>query len=82
MNSFRRLLLLCLLLTIALPFVDSIAEAQQFNQSFYQSLRWRNIGPFRAGQTVAAGVFPIHRKFFFCDATNVGFCKPTAAVRP
>jgi hypothetical protein len=26
-----------------------VAQAQQFDQKLYQSLRWRSIGPFRAG---------------------------------
>lgn len=81
MICLRRLLLLCLILVVTLQFVDSNADAQQFNQSFYQSMRWRNIGPFRAGRTVGAVGIPNQPNVFFIGVNNGGVWKTTDAGR-
>ncbi|MBL8187544.1 MAG: hypothetical protein JNK38_06030, partial [Acidobacteria bacterium] len=81
MICLRRLLLLCLILAVTLPFVDSDADAQQFNQLFYQSLRWRNIGPFRGGRTVGAVGIPDQPNVFFIGVNNGGVWKTTDAGR-
>ncbi|HEX5083350.1 MAG TPA: hypothetical protein VFY40_15000 [Blastocatellia bacterium] len=39
--------------------------AQQYNQNLYQSLRWRCIGPFRAGRTVGATGVPGQPNVFY-----------------
>jgi photosystem II stability/assembly factor-like uncharacterized protein len=49
-----------------------LAPAQQFDQSMYQSLRWRMIGPFRAGRTVGATGVPGQQNVFYIGVNNGG----------
>jgi photosystem II stability/assembly factor-like uncharacterized protein len=53
----------------------SIASAQQFEQSLYQSMRWRMIGPFRAGRTVGATGVPKRPNVFYIGVNNGGVWK-------
>jgi photosystem II stability/assembly factor-like uncharacterized protein len=46
--------------------------AQQFNPDTYQSLRWRMIGPFRAGRTVGATGIPGKQNVFYIGVNNGG----------
>ncbi len=69
MKLFPRLLLL---LCIAFP-----AFAQQFNPSLFQEMRWRMIGPFRGGRTVAATGVPGQQNVFYIGVNNGGAWKST-----
>ena len=67
-----------LLLTAALV---SIACAQPFPPELYSGLRWRMIGPFRGGRTVAASGVPGQPNVFYIAANNGGVWKSTDAGR-
>ncbi len=55
--------------------------AQPVNPQLYQSLKWRNIGPFRAGRTVGAIGIPKQPNVFFIGVNNGGVWKTTDAGR-
>ncbi|HTR26967.1 MAG TPA: hypothetical protein VMI10_23550 [Terriglobales bacterium] len=58
--------------TSAIPSV-----AQQFYPSLFQELRWRSIGPFRGGRTVAISGIPGHQNVFYMAPNNGGVWKST-----
>jgi photosystem II stability/assembly factor-like uncharacterized protein len=53
------------------------ARAQQFNQRLYSEMRWRCIGPFRGGRTVAISGVPQQPNVFYMAAVNGGVWKTT-----
>src|SRR3979490_2430375 len=53
------------------------ANAQQFDQKFYGEMRWRCIGPFRGGRTVAITGVPHQPNVFYTAAVNGGVWKTT-----
>jgi len=55
----------------------SIVFAQQFNPQLYEGLRWRCIGPFRGGRTVAASGVPGQQNVFYMAQVNGGVWKST-----
>ena len=55
--------------------------AQTFNPSLYQNMRWRCIGPFRAGRTVGAAGIPSQPNVFYIGVNNGGVWKTTDAGR-
>ena len=57
------------------------AAAQQFDPSLYQEMRWRLIGPFRAGRTVPAAGIPDQPNVFYVGVNNGGVWKTTDAGR-
>jgi len=59
----------------------SIASAQSFGPELYGGLRWRMIGPFRGGRTVAASGLPGQPNVFYIAANNGGVWKSTDAGR-
>jgi photosystem II stability/assembly factor-like uncharacterized protein len=59
----------------------SIAGAQPFPPELYSGLRWRMIGPFRGGRTVAASGVPGQPNVFYIAANNGGVWKSTDAGR-
>ncbi len=52
-----------------------VAQAQQFDQKLYQNLRWRCIGPFRAGRTVGASGVADQPNIFYIGVNNGGVWK-------
>jgi photosystem II stability/assembly factor-like uncharacterized protein len=60
--------------------VSSLA-AQPFDPALYQELRWRSIGPFRAGRTVAIAGIPDQPNVFYMAPNNGGVWKTTDAGR-
>ena len=73
MISLRRSLpLFAFLLLAALP---SSAPAEPLNASLYSGLRWRMIGPFRGGRTVACSGVPGQPNVFYMAANNGGVWK-------
>ena len=51
--------------------------AQQFGPDLYAGLRWRMIGPFRGGRTVAAAGIPSEPNVYYIAANNGGVWKTT-----
>jgi photosystem II stability/assembly factor-like uncharacterized protein len=70
LNSFRFVPILLLILVIG-----SLAPAQQFDPKLYQELRWRLIGPFRGGRSVAISGIPSQPNVFYMAANNGGVWK-------
>src|SRR5215469_11483585 len=57
-------------------FLSSVAAFAQSNSAVsYNELRWRCIGPFRAGRTVATAGIPDQPNVFFMAATDGGVWK-------
>src|SRR3954470_15487368 len=52
-------------------------RAQPYNPALYQELRWRMIGPFRAGRTVAIAGIPQQPNVFYMAPNNGGVWKST-----
>src|SRR6266852_3205398 len=50
---------------------------QQFKQKLYSEMRWRCIGPFRGGRTVAISGVPHQQNVFYMAAVNGGVWKTT-----
>src|SRR5262245_4452326 len=71
---FIAILLACL--AAASPELSGTA-AQQYNGNLYHSLRWRCIGPFRAGRTVGAAGVPAQPNVFYIGVNNGGVWKTT-----
>ncbi len=57
------------------------AAAQPFAPSLFSELRWRMIGPFRGGRTVAASGVPGNTNVFYMAPNNGGVWKTTDAGR-
>jgi photosystem II stability/assembly factor-like uncharacterized protein len=53
------------------------ADAQQYDQRLYGEMRWRCIGPFRGGRTVAITGVPHQPNVFYMAAVNGGVWKTT-----
>jgi photosystem II stability/assembly factor-like uncharacterized protein len=66
-----------IVLILAVFLISSLLSAQQFDPSLYQELRWRCIGPFRAGRTVAVAGVPSQPNVFYMAAVNGGVWKST-----
>jgi photosystem II stability/assembly factor-like uncharacterized protein len=70
----RRLSVSILLLVIG---ISATASAQSFNPKLFQEMRWRMIGPFRAGRTVAISGVPGQPNVFYMAPNNGGVWKTT-----
>src|SRR5438067_1724218 len=66
------------LLCFVLVFFCGISAAQ-FNPNLFQEMRWRMIGPFRGGRTVAASGIPGQPNLFYIGVNNGGVWKTTDA---
>src|SRR6202047_2238432 len=53
------------------------AYAQQYDQKLFSEMRWRCIGPFRGGRTVAIAGVPHQANVFYMAAVNGGVWKTT-----
>jgi photosystem II stability/assembly factor-like uncharacterized protein len=65
---------LCLL-AVAFPVLS--VRAQQYDPRLYSEMRWRCIGPFRGGRTVAISGVPQQPNVFYIAAVNGGVWKTT-----
>jgi len=65
---------LCLL-SVAFPVLS--VRAQQYDPKLYSEMRWRCIGPFRGGRTVAISGVPQQPNVFYMAAVNGGVWKTT-----
>ena len=70
-----------LLLVGGMLFSCCSAFGQQVDPALYQELRWRLIGPFRAGRTVAISGIPGQPNVFYMAPNNGGVWKTTDAGR-
>jgi photosystem II stability/assembly factor-like uncharacterized protein len=79
MIAVRRVLFGGILFAIATSMTPALSKtaAQQYDQNLYQSLRWRCIGPFRAGRTVGAAGVPGRPNVFYIGVNNGGVWKTT-----
>ena len=66
---------------LAIPVLVLVVAAQPFDPALYQELRWRSIGPFRAGRTVAISGIPSQPNVFYMAPNNGGVWKTTDAGR-
>ena len=64
----------CAAIVVA-TFFCATANAQQFDQKLYSEMRWRCIGPFRGGRTVAISGVPHQPNVFYMAAVNGGVWK-------
>ena len=76
MKSLRALALICFVASAS--FVSHLS-AQTLDPSLYQGLRWRLIGPFRGGRTVAISGVPNNPNLFYMAPNNGGVWKTTDA---
>src|SRR5258705_8442685 len=53
------------------------SSAQQYDQKFFSEMRWRCIGPFRGGRTVAITGVPHQPNLFYIAAVNGGGLETT-----
>jgi photosystem II stability/assembly factor-like uncharacterized protein len=53
------------------------ASAQEYDQKFFSEMRWRCIGPFRGGRTVAITGVPHEPNVYYIAAVNGGVWKTT-----
>ena len=80
MSPFRRPRLLLPPLA-ALFLLAGPTAAQPFSETLFSEMRWRMIGPFRGGRTVAASGTPGNTNVFYAAANNGGVWKTTDAGR-
>src|SRR5205085_302508 len=71
----KRTLRLALFNLLAISLLCLCALAQQLDPHLYQSMRWRMIGPFRAGRTVGATGVPGRPNVFYIGVNNGGVWK-------
>jgi hypothetical protein len=57
-------------------------SAQPYDPAMYQELRWRMIGPFRGGRTVAISGVPGQPNVFYMAPNNGGVWKTTTSAAP
>jgi photosystem II stability/assembly factor-like uncharacterized protein len=67
-------------LALISAFITAIpVEAQQYDPKLFSEMRWRCIGPFRGGRTVAITGVPHQPNIFYMAAVNGGVWKTTDA---
>src|SRR5213080_1749531 len=60
---------------LLLAAVPHVASTQQYDPALYAALRWRLIGPFRGGRTVAAAGVPGQPNLFYVGVNDGGVWK-------
>jgi photosystem II stability/assembly factor-like uncharacterized protein len=73
----NKLLLWILLTALCIWLFPFALSAQPYDPAMYQDLRWRMIGPFRAGRTVAISGVPGQPNVFYMAPNNGGVWKTT-----
>ena len=58
----KRILLPAIAIFLGSLILPSIVAGQQFSPDLYKGMRWRMIGPYRAGRTVGAAGVPGGRR--------------------
>jgi hypothetical protein len=69
------------LLGIPLPLATALASAGSVDPVLFQELRWRNIGPFRAGRALAVAGVSGEREHFYFGSVNGGVWETRDAGR-
>jgi photosystem II stability/assembly factor-like uncharacterized protein len=59
--------------------VSAQKEVSKYNQKYYESLQWRNIGPFRGGRSAAVTGVPGKANLYYFGATGGGVWRTTDA---
>ena len=72
----KRLVAMIALVALGVP-LASPARAQGYDPNLFAGLRWRLIGPFRGGRTVAAVGVPAQPNLFYIGVNNGGVWKTT-----
>jgi photosystem II stability/assembly factor-like uncharacterized protein len=67
------------LAVLVLALAGVSGTAQTYDQKFFQEMRWRCIGPFRGGRSVALAGVPGQPAVFYMAAVNGGVWKTTDA---
>jgi len=70
-----RRVIVCIISLISI--FATLAPAQQFDPKLYQELRWRLIGPFRGGRSVAISGIQSQPNVFYMAANNGGVWRTT-----
>ncbi len=65
----------CLLSLALLSSSPVLAEPEAFDESLFQSLEWREVGPYRGGRSAAAAGIPDQRDVYYFGATGGGVWK-------
>jgi photosystem II stability/assembly factor-like uncharacterized protein len=74
-RAFKSASLACLaILSVLIP---AHAQQLQYDPRLYSEMRWRCIGPFRGGRTVAVSGVPLQPNVFYMAAVNGGVWKTT-----
>ncbi|MHB8306124.1 MAG: WD40/YVTN/BNR-like repeat-containing protein, partial [Vulcanimicrobiaceae bacterium] len=73
----RRATIASALCTLALLLAAAPACARSFNPNLYDQMRWRPIGPFRGGRTVAVSGVPSEPGIYYMAAVDGGVWKST-----
>src|SRR3989440_5810170 len=63
------------MLRLSLFLFTFLLSAQSFETKYYSGLRWRDIGPFRGGRTVAAAGIADQPNVFYIGVNNGGIWK-------
>jgi photosystem II stability/assembly factor-like uncharacterized protein len=74
-----RVKVLLTFLLIGFTTVTAHSQQQQYDQKLFGEMRWRCIGPFRGGRTVAISGVPQQPNMFYMAAVNGGVWKTTDA---
>ena len=77
LNSVRLKDLVSWCLSIGAAVLPSVSQAQPVDPALYAEMRWRCIGPFRGGRTVAATGVPGQPNVFYIGVNNGGVWKST-----
>jgi len=63
------------LLLLSLPAFSQVQQTSNFDESLFQGLEWRNIGPFRGGRCVAVAGLPNDLLTYYMGSTGGGVWK-------
>ncbi|MGH9765678.1 MAG: hypothetical protein ACREAC_32985, partial [Blastocatellia bacterium] len=65
----------CLAATLLCLLTPAIGNSQQYNQGSFKAMRWRLIGPFRAGRVTAVSGVPSQPNTFYMATPGGGVWK-------
>jgi photosystem II stability/assembly factor-like uncharacterized protein len=79
--AFHRLSGIAPLLAVFFLLATTLASAGPVDPALFQDLRWRNLGPFRAGRVLAVAGVPGEREHFYFGSVNGGVWETRNAGR-
>ena len=74
-KSYNHIVIMRIIFLLYCIVFASLVDGQTIDPTFYQDLRYRMIGPFRAGRTVGAVGIPSQPNVFFIGVNNGGVWK-------